>query len=130
MHLQIHPEVAAAAVRAAFAIAFYPGCEADLARGYLPSAPLLILLGDADDWTPPGPCQTLAAQAMAPPRPEVETYAGAVHGFDGSAPVRVRRDVPNGARQGQGVQVGGDPAAAAASRERLLAFVRRNALGR
>jgi dienelactone hydrolase len=52
------------------------------------------------------------------------TYPGAVHGFDGEPPVRLRRDVPGGARPGQGVHVGGQPAARAASREQLLAFLR------
>jgi len=118
-----HAEVASAAVRAAFAVAFYPGCEADLARGYRPTAALLMLLGAADDWTPAAPCQALVAQAGAP-RPQLEIYAAAHHGFDGAAPVRLLKEVPNGARPGQGVHVGGDPAAREASRERLLAFVR------
>jgi len=35
-----HHDVAAAIVKPAFAIAFYPGCESDLKRGYSPAAPL------------------------------------------------------------------------------------------
>ena len=53
-----HRDVAAALVQPAFAIAFYPGCEADLKRGYEAVAPLLMLVGQADDWTAAGtvPC--------------------------------------------------------------------------
>jgi dienelactone hydrolase len=47
-----HPAVAAAAAKAAFAVAFYPGCEAELKRGFESRTPLLILVGEADDWTP------------------------------------------------------------------------------
>ena len=117
-----HPVVAAATTRPAFAIAFYPGCAAELRRGYLPSAPLLMLVGKLDDWTPAAPCLALA-KAADEPRPEVVAYPGAWHGFDSDAPVRVRKDVPNGARPGQGVHVGGNPAAWRDSRERIFRFV-------
>jgi dienelactone hydrolase len=121
-----HPEVAAARVPPALAVAYYPGCESELGRGYRPAAPLLMLLGEADDWTPAAPCKALAAAAdtTAAPRPQWQAYAEAHHGFDGSGPVRHRSDVPGGARPGAGVHVGGQPAARAASRERLAAFVR------
>ena len=115
-------DVAAHAVKPAFAIAFYPGCEAELQRGYEPSARLLMLVGEADDWTPAAPCRSLA-QAAGEPRPVIETYPGAFHGFDSAAPVRVRRDVPGGVNPGQGVHVGGDAQALKMSRERLLQFL-------
>lgn len=117
-----HPEVARASVRPRAAVAFYPGCRDERRRGFEPAAPLLMLLGAADDWTPAAPCEALAREA-ATPRPEAEKYPGAFHGFDGRAPVRLRRDVPNGERPGQGVHVGGDDAARARSRERLVRFV-------
>ncbi len=119
---QRHPEVAAARVRPTLVVAFYPGCESELARGYQPIARLLMLLGAADDWTPAAPCQALAAAAG--PDVQWEAYAGAFHGFDGTGPVRLRRDVPNGVHPGQGVHVGGDPAARAAAALRLEQFVR------
>lgn len=119
----VHPEVAASAVRPLFAVAFYPGCEDELRRGYRPTAPLLMLVGESDDWTPAGPCKALAQQS-AEPKPQLEAYAGAYHGFDGTAPVRLRTDVPNGVHPGQGVHLGGDAAARAASRERMLEFIR------
>lgn len=130
-----HSEVAASAVKPAFAVAFYPGCDDALKRHWQPVAPLLMLLGGADDWTPPGPCEALAAAVNAQPpsapaaaaRVQFETYAGAYHGFDDAAPVRLRRDVPNGVNPGQGVHVGANPAARAASLERMLGFVRQAA---
>ena len=117
-----HRDVAAAQVQPAFAVAFYPGCEADLKRGYEAAAPLLMLVGQSDDWTPPGPCRALAREASGP-KPEIEGYAGAYHGFDGDAPVRLRKDVPNGVNPGQGVHVGGNGAAWRASQQRLLKFL-------
>jgi len=125
-----HNEVARAAtagVRAGLAVAFYPGCEAELQRGYRPAAPLLLLLGEADDWTAAAPCKQLAAQAQVQPgvaAPQFEAYAGAYHGFDGTAPLRLRRDVPNGVNPGAGVHVGAHPEARAAARQRLEAFLR------
>ncbi|MFO1292586.1 MAG: dienelactone hydrolase family protein [Rubrivivax sp.] len=122
-----HAEVAAArAARPSLAVAFYPGCEAELERGYEPSAALLMLLGAADDWTPAAPCEALAgaADTAQAPAPQFELYAGAYHGFDGQAPLRLRSDVPNGVHPGQGVHVGGDAAARAASRLRLERFLR------
>lgn len=117
-----HRDVLAAPQPPAFAIAFYPGCDTERQRGYRPSVPLLMLVGEADDWTPAAPCHRLAEEA-ATPRPQIEGYAGAYHAFDSDAPVRLRRDVPNGTNPGQGVHMGGNAAAHAASRERLGVFL-------
>jgi dienelactone hydrolase len=116
-------EVANAAVRPRAAIAFYPGCGADLRRGYRPSVPLLMLLGESDDWTPAESCKQLASRAGDSPPVQVEVYQGAHHGFDGMAPLRLRTDVPNGAPPGSGVHVGGNAQAREASQRRLLAFL-------
>jgi dienelactone hydrolase len=117
-----HRDVAAATVKPAFAIAFYPGCESELKRGYSPSVPLLMLVGQIDDWTPSAPCVALAKSASEM-RPEIVVYAGAWHGFDSDAPVRLRKDVPNGVNPGKGVHVGGNPAAWRASRDRVVRFL-------
>lgn len=119
---QRHADAAAAPVKPAFAVAFYPGCEAELRRGFDTRTKLLMLVGEADDWTPAAPCHELA-QAAHGLAPDVEGYAGAYHGFDSTAKLRFRKDVPNGANPGQGVHVGGDAAALAASRARLLRFL-------
>jgi dienelactone hydrolase len=118
-----HRDVAAAVVKPAFAIAFYPGCESDLKRGYSPAAPLLMLVGQVDDWTPSAPCVALARGSVTGVRPEIVVYPGAGHGFDSDAPVRLRKDVPNGVNPGQGVHVGGNPAAWRASRDRVVRFL-------
>ena len=124
---RLHGEVSRAAIAPRAAVAFYPGCDAELARRYAATAPTLMLVGLSDDWTPAQPCLDLAAVAGS--GLTVISYAGAYHGFDGSAPLRVRRDVPNGARPGQGVTVGGDAAAREASRRDLLEFLRRQLNG-
>jgi dienelactone hydrolase len=118
-----HPEVAASAARASRAVAFYPGCVEEQGRGYRPVAPLLLLLGEADDWTPVAPCKALTARTEPPPI-EMHVYTGAYHGFDGRAPVRLRNDVPGGARPGAGVHVGGDAAARDASLATLRAWLK------
>lgn len=103
------------------AIAFYPGCGAALRQGLKPTAPVLLLLGAEDDWTPPQPCLQWAARfARSAGAPiEVELYPGAHHGFDGpgSRPMR-RTDVPR-APDGKGVTVGGQPAARERSWKRV-----------
>jgi len=119
-----HAEVAQALPKPRALVAFYPGCEAELKRGYQASAPLQLLVGAADDWTPAQPCEALAAAATAPAQIAIESYAGAYHGFDSQAPVKLRKDVPNGVHPGQGVHVGGNATALSASRERLLAFLK------
>jgi dienelactone hydrolase len=117
-----HADASHAAITPAFAVAFYPGCESDLKQGFETRTRLLVLVGEADDWTPAGPCHALVA-ATRGTTAEIEGYAGAYHGFDSTVPVRLRSDVPNGLNPGQGVHVGGDAAALVASRERLLRFL-------
>jgi dienelactone hydrolase len=123
-----HTEVAAAAVKPSFAVAFYPGCETELKRGYQHSARVMLLVGEADDWTPAAPCKRLAQQAQRSSEArdaslEIETYAGAFHGFDSTAPLRVRKDVPNGVNPGRGVTVGGNAEALEKSRAKLIQFI-------
>ena len=121
-----HAEVAKSLVKPNFLVAFYPGCEAELQRGYQPSADLLLLVGEADDWTPAEPCKRLAAQAPSSGAANIsiEVYPGAFHGFDSTAALRVRKDVPSGVNKGQGVTVGGDADALRLSRERLIQFLK------
>lgn len=121
-----HAEVAKAAVKPHFVVAFYPGCEAELQRGYQPSADLLLLVGEADDWTPAEPCKRLAAQTPSGTTAniDIEVYPGAFHGFDSTAALRVRKDVPSGVNKGQGVTVGGNANALRLSQERLIQFLK------
>lgn len=95
----------------AAAVAYYPGCEA-------PSASLatdtLILIGNADDWTPPGRCERWVERinrnghALA-----LRIFPGALHGFDTTAPVHAYA----------GHQVGGDPQAAPVAEAEVQRFL-------
>ena len=97
------------------AIAFYPGCRPYAGRAtWTPAVPLTILIGSADDWTPPEPCRALAGQHAV----RLIEYAGAVHGFDApNSPRRTRTDVGLSARGDGLVEVGTDPVARAAAIE-------------
>ena len=102
----------------AAAVALYPGCVASRrtwsnAGVYRPVAPLLILIGDKDDWTPAEPCRRLAEAAQQAGYPvTVKIYPGAYHSFDSYNPVRyVATRVNPNAPSGRGATTGGDPAA-------------------
>jgi len=101
-------DVSGQAVKPAIAVAFYPGCAAALKSGYKPSAPLVLMLGEKDDWTPPASCVALGKEVGA----EVNLYANSYHDFDNPVgEVRLRKGVPNGVNPGQGVHVGANPVA-------------------
>jgi dienelactone hydrolase len=109
----------------AAAVVFYPGCSALLKEPFELRAPMLMLLGEKDDWTPPQPCVRLVdrlRQAQPPAEVELHVYADSHHGFDSSRPVRFRANVPNGASR-EGVHSGGNPAAYAAALRELDAFL-------
>ena len=61
------------------AIAFYPGCLLRLQRL---NAPLLILIGDEDDWTTAARCRRMEVDPGEPHRVSLKVYPGAHHGFD------------------------------------------------
>lgn len=66
------------------AVAFYPGCSAMADKGdWATRVPLLIVMGDADDWTPAKPCKTLVD--ANPDRVKLILYPGAYHDFDNEA---------------------------------------------
>lgn len=100
------------------AAAFYPGCATRQRHGYAPTAPLLLFLGLADDWTPAAPCQRLAADGV-----RIYTWEGAYHGFDSLRPVQFRDDVRRGVNPA-GVHVGGNPVARSASQALLVQHLR------
>lgn len=105
------------------AVAFYPGCGAYLHRPYRLQSPLLVLVGASDDWTPAAPCVAWQ-QALQPAPLTVRVYPDSYHDFDAPAtPLRVRKDVPNGAHPGQGVTVGSNPATREAAYQDMLGFL-------
>lgn len=83
-----------------------------------------MLLAERDDWTLAAPCKALAERSRGGPTPQWESYADAYHGFDGTAPLRLRRNVPGGANPGHGVHVGGESAARAVAAQRLEQFLK------
>lgn len=118
----------------AAAVALYPGCRgalgswrADGTGTYRAVAPLLILIGDQDDWTPAAPCVDLARSSRATEHPvEVVVYPGARHSFDSDRPVRyVATRVNINAPGGRGATTGGDPLAWADSIRRVTEFFER-----
>src|SRR5258705_5790757 len=102
------------------AVALYPGCAPWLRSGttgaddgYRPAGPLLILIGEKDDWTPAEPCRLLADAAQRAGSPVmIKVYPGAYHSFDNPNPLRyvatrVNASSPTGHRS----TTGGDPQA-------------------
>lgn len=126
----------------AAAVALYPGCGfrygswvAQRAGGagtpvtgyageYRPSAPLLILAGALDDWSPAEHCRALAATARQSGEPvELTVYPDAHHAFDSPAPIRFVAGRSNvNAPTGMGATTGGNPQAWADAKRRVLAF--------
>ena len=123
----------------AAAIAFYPSCGVRYGdwRGaaqsgtYKPVAPLLILTGDKDDWTPAAPCAVLAQRSGDAGHPvAIKVYPGAHHAFDGPSPLRYVAERMNAnAAGGRGATTGGNPEAWTDSIREVKAFFARH-LGR
>jgi dienelactone hydrolase len=80
--------------RARFAayVPFYPYCNFRHVGKDLAMAPMLMLLGGADEMTEPGPCERAAAWLKERGVPvKVIVYPGAHHGFDRERPVTLDR---------------------------------------
>jgi dienelactone hydrolase len=108
-------------------VALYPRC-AILSGVYRPVAPLLILIGEKDDWTPAAPCLTLVETAQQAGQPvAIKVYPGAHHSFDSPNPVRyvATRINPN-APGWRGATTGGDAAAWADCIREVVAFFDRH----
>ena len=108
------------------AVALYPGCAQWLRSqdAYRPAGPLLILIGEKDDWTPAEPCRRLAEAAQQAGAPvTIKVYPGAYHSFDSASPVRyVETRVNANSPTGHGATTGGDPEAWADSIREVAAF--------
>jgi dienelactone hydrolase len=108
------------------AIAFYPGCRVPLERALRDGAPwatrlpLTILIGGADDWTPPEPCREIGRREGV----RYIEYKGAFHGFDSpDSPIRVRRGLAYSADGSGTARQGTDPKARAAAIAEVTAIL-------
>lgn len=100
-------------------VAFYPGCRW---TGIAASGPpILLLIGEADDWTPAEPCRALARRVGS--RITLVTYPGAYHEFDAPIAVKTRTGIPHSQNPDQSVHVGENPAARADVLARVPAFL-------
>lgn len=95
---------------------------------YKPIAPLLILAGELDDWTPAEPCMRLAETARAQGFPvEIKVYPGAHHSFDNDSRVFFNPNRNNGyAPTGKGATTGGQAEAWADAKLQVRAFFARH----
>jgi len=116
------------------AVALYPGCEGSWWQGvdvrrtprtgqgpfiyshakpFNPGAPMLILAGELDDWTPAGFCKELAKASEGSRYPiSIKVYPGAHHAFDTARPVSHNPQFANPYSEGGwGATTGGNPAA-------------------
>jgi len=77
-------------LRFAAHVAFYPSCGIHYTAAHLDGAPILVLLGGKDDYTPATPCVEYVSDLRAKgARVLVKTYPDAYHGFDRPTPIRV-----------------------------------------
>jgi dienelactone hydrolase len=102
-------------------VAFYPGCRAAAQTSqWEPAAPLLILMGESDDWTPAAPCHSLAERL--PGKVTLVTYPGAYHDFDApNRPVRAQNGLATAV--GGMAHTGTDPAGREDAIRRVPAFI-------
>jgi dienelactone hydrolase len=114
--------VRTAAVKPAALVAFYPGCSAfDRVASYDLVAPLLVMIGELDNWTPAAPCRRLTQHLAGGAQPvRYVEYEGSYHAFDGTSPVTERGNA-GGTRSGKAM-AGGNPAAREASAAEMMRF--------
>jgi dienelactone hydrolase len=114
-------KVASRKLQPSVAITFYPGCSDALKDNFRPQIPLVMMLAELDDWTPPGPCIQLAKNVGA----SYFVYPDSYHDFDNPVgTVRLRTDVPNGVNPGKGVHVGRNPVTGPQAWDQLLLTLR------
>lgn len=117
------------------AIAFYPQCRikyTDMSV-YQPYAPLLILTGELDDWTPAQHCVELTQAAKAAGADmQIVVYPGAHHSFDSpNSRVRYRPEVRNRNKPGGccGATIGTNPEARDDARRQVARFLAQHLKG-
>lgn len=118
------PRVRAQPLLPSAAIALYPGCTRfNAMKSYELAVPLSLMSGELDDWTPARPCVLLhdkLTRAGNGMRFDITVYPGSYHGFDGTAPVRVRTGL--GISRGS-AHVGGNAEAREQAHARIFEFL-------
>jgi dienelactone hydrolase len=108
------------------AVTFYPLCSVILSREpkWAPRAPLLFLMGEADNFTPPAPCKTLLERVRSGGTAvESHFYPGAFHAFDHpNLPERVLTNVKL-PPDGHSPTVGSNPEARADALAKIKALL-------
>ena len=106
-------------------IALYPGCRSYATRqNWAPSAPMLILMGESDDWTSAAPCHALAARF--PDWITLVTYPDTFHDFDvPGRPVRPRTGLAYTAGGTGTAHTGTNEQSRADAIQRVIAFLDR-----
>ncbi|HEY1288017.1 MAG TPA: prolyl oligopeptidase family serine peptidase [Burkholderiales bacterium] len=106
------------------AVALYPGCSKFLQMwNYQISAPLLLMIGELDDWTPADRCvslhERLTGRKTGQPF-QIAVFPGSYHGFDGTDPVHKLDNVST--RLGTAT-VGGNPEAREKAHQLMFEFL-------
>lgn len=128
----------------AASIALYPGCgsrygawsvfrhgrfglPSGYSGAYQPIAPLLILIGEKDDWTPAEPCRQMAERSRAAGYPvDIKIYPDSLHSFDNDRPVRYDARRNNGnSPSGFGATTGGNVDAWVDAKKQVAEFFAR-----
>jgi len=118
------------AIAFATVTAFYPGCTSVLDAAHKDrwalGPPLLLLIGEADNWTPAAPCRDLIDLASAKGRKaSIVLYPETYHDFDSPGiRQRERRGLAYTADGSGRAMVGPNPAARADAVDRVLAFLK------
>ncbi|WP_375776857.1 dienelactone hydrolase family protein [Bradyrhizobium sp. ma5] len=118
----------------AVAVSLYPGACSEIYQSrpftnvepnsWTTRVPLLVLIGEADVWTPFKPCDAFIAAAKARGNPvELKSYPGAVHAFD--APNLPRTELPQYPMHDGAIPViGTDPEARKDAFPRVLDYLK------
>jgi dienelactone hydrolase len=122
------PEVAVRKIQPKAAVAFYPVCTAYSKEKslYKPVAPMLILMGEDDDWAPPKDCQALAQKLQGSDTELIlKLYPDTYHDFDAPGlPLHVRTDIPGVGKHGEGVTIGGNSESRAEAYQEMMKFLK------
>jgi beta-lactamase regulating signal transducer with metallopeptidase domain/dienelactone hydrolase len=108
------------------AVALHPNCGMGSIGHY--ESPVLILVGEKDDWTPAAYCESLARRAanLGPASITLHVYPDALHGFDnpGLEPPRYEAGIQNWYKKPHwGVTLGYNANAHADAKNRVLEFL-------